>query len=254
MTEVLIGDVPGVFVSPGTSPSAAVLLLHGTASQRDEVGGLYTRLAAALADRGIASLRIDFAGCGESGRPQTDFTVTSELADAAAAVAWLQSQPAVSPDRVAVLGMSQGGMIALLLAASDPSLSGLVTWSAGVLTPSELSSAFPGLLADGAPSAVVDLGYRRFEFSRQWLEEFRSMDLPGAALDLRMSLLAVCGSADTVVDPAASLRLVSGVESADRTLVQLPDADHVFNVLSNDAVAQRLLAVTTDWLVATLAG
>lgn len=252
MTEVLIGDVPGEFVSPSTSPSAAVLLLHGTASQRDEVGGLYARLSGLLAERGIASLRIDFAGCGASARPQTDFTVTSELADAQAALSWLRAQPSVS--RVTVLGMSQGGMIALLLAASDPSLAGLVTWSAGVLTPSELAGAFPGLLADGASSAVVDLGYRTFEFSRRWLEEFRSLDLAGAALDLSLPLLAVCGSADTVVDPAASLRLVSGVESADRTLVQLPDADHVFNVLSNDSLAQRLLAVTTDWLVATLAG
>lgn len=252
MTEVLIGDVPGEFVSPGTSASAAVLLLHGTASQRDEVGGLYARLADALAAHGIASLRIDFAGCGASTRPQASFTVSSQLADARAASAWLRARSSVP--QVAVLGMSQGGMIALLLAASDPSLSGLVTWSAGVLTPSELSGAFPGLLADGASSAVVDLGYRTFEFSREWLEEFRSMDLAGAALDLSMPLLAVCGSADTVVDPAASLRLVSGVRSADRTLVQLPDADHVFNVLSSDAIAQRLLAVTSDWLVATLAG
>lgn len=189
MSEVLIGDVPGEFVSPGVSPDAAVLLLHGTASQRDEVGGLYARLAVLLAARGIASLRIDFAGCGASARPQTDYSITSELADGRAALAWLRAEASVS--RVSVLGMSQGGMIALLLAASDPSLSGLVTWSAGVLTPSELSGAFPGLLADGAPSAVVDLGYRKFEFSRQWLEEFRSMDLAGAALDLSLPLLAV---------------------------------------------------------------
>nr|WP_291524293.1 alpha/beta fold hydrolase [Branchiibius sp. NY16-3462-2] len=238
-------------MSPGTSASPAVLLLHGTASERDEVGRLFVRLSESLAAHGIASLRIDFAGCGASSRPQTDFTVTSELEDAAAALTWLRAQPSVAADRVAVLGMSQGGMIALLLAASDPSVAGLVTWSAGVLTPSELLGAFPGLLADGAPSAVIDLGYRTFEFSRQWLEEFRAMDLAAAAARLTAPVLAVCGSADTVVLPAASARLVEGVPH--RTLVEIPDVDHIFNVLSPSSAASRLLAVTTDWLVATLA-
>lgn len=251
MTEVRIGSVPGDFVSPGAVPAPAVLLLHGTASERHEVGGLFVRLSEDLAARGIASLRIDFAGCGASSRPQTDFTVTSELDDAAAALAWLRAQPSVDPDRVAVLGMSQGGMIALLLAANDPSVAGLVTWSAGVLTPAELSAAFPGLLADGASSAVVDLGYRTFEFSRQWLEEFRAMDLAAAAARVAVPVLAVCGSADTVVLPAASARLVDGLPY--RTLVEIPDVDHIFNVLSPASAASRLLAVTTDWLVATLA-
>lgn len=249
MTEVLIGEVPGEFVSPGTSPSPAVLLLHGTASERNEVGGLFVRLSERLAAHGIASLRIDFAGCGASSRPQTDFTVTSELADARAAVAWLRAQSSVS--RVAVLGMSQGGMIALLAAAADPSLAALVTWSAGVLTPAELSGAFPGLLGDGASSAVVDLGYRTFEFSRQWLTEFRAMDLGAAAAAVTVPVLTVAGTADTVVSPAASARLVA--DAPDRTMVEIEGADHIFNVLSPASTAERILTVTTDWLVATLA-
>ncbi|PWJ25054.1 hypothetical protein ATK17_1166 [Branchiibius hedensis] len=249
MTEVLIGEVPGDFVSPGTSPSPAVLLLHGTASERDEVGGLFVRLAESLVAGGIASLRIDFAGCGASSRPQTDFTVTSELSDAQAAVTWLRGQPSVS--RVAVLGMSQGGMIALLLAAQDPALAALVTWSAGVLTTSDLAGAFPGVLSDGASSAVIDLGYRTFEFSRQWLEEFRAMDLGAAAAAVTVPVLAVCGTADTVVSPAASSRLVA--DAPDRALVEIDGADHIFNVLSHSSAADQLLTVTTNWLVATLA-
>lgn len=251
MTEAQIGSVPGDFVSPGTVPAPAVLLLHGTASERHEVGGLFVRLGEDLAARGIASLRIDFAGCGASSRPQTDFTVTSERADAAAALAWLRAQPSIDSERVAVLGMSQGGMIALLVAADDPSVAGLVTWSAGVLTPSELSGAFPGLLADGASSAVVDLGYRTFEFSRQWLEEFQAMDLAEAAARVAVPVLAVCGTADTVVAPAASARLIAA--GPHRTLVEIPGADHIFDVLAPASTAAEVLAVTTDWLVATLA-
>ena len=63
----LDGGVAATLSMPdGAGPFPAVLMLHGFGSSRDEVGGMYAAEAAALASAGIASLRIDFRGFGQS--------------------------------------------------------------------------------------------------------------------------------------------------------------------------------------------
>ena len=76
--------IPGTFTTRRAGGAhahyPAVLLLHGTASQKDEVGNMYLRLAQKLGRLGYASLRIDFAGSGDSTLPQTAFTYSEEVA------------------------------------------------------------------------------------------------------------------------------------------------------------------------------
>jgi dipeptidyl aminopeptidase/acylaminoacyl peptidase len=86
-------QIPGILTLPKAGGAArsypAVLMLHGFASHKDEVGDMYLREARELAERGIASLRIDFAGTGDSQQPYTDNTWTGMVADAVIAYDWL---------------------------------------------------------------------------------------------------------------------------------------------------------------------
>ncbi|MFE3854567.1 alpha/beta hydrolase family protein [Streptomyces griseorubiginosus] len=259
----LESDIPATMTTPqGGGPFPATLLLHGTASHRDEVGGMFADLAQVLAERGIASLRIDFAGCGASPRPQTDYTVTSQLSDARAAHRWLRDHDDIDPTRLGVLGFSQGGVIASLLAGAEHRVragsagstdaagtTALATWSSGIIPTARTGFGyFAPAFADGADQAVVDLGFSRFTFSRAWWEEILRLDLPGALDDLDIPVLAVAGSADTIVPPAASLALIEAVASPDLTYVQIPEADHIFSVL-DDGGGQSASVITTtaDW-------
>ena len=61
-----------------------MLLLHGDLSSRDENGDMFVRLADALSARGIASLRIDFAGSGDSEEPDLDLNYPNMVVDATA--------------------------------------------------------------------------------------------------------------------------------------------------------------------------
>jgi uncharacterized protein len=75
----------GSLVRPDGADQAAVLV-HGGGMTREE-GGFFARLATGLADAGIASLRFDVRGHGESEGRQEDLTIAGVLADIRAAVA-----------------------------------------------------------------------------------------------------------------------------------------------------------------------
>lgn len=89
-----------------------VVLMHGFMSKKD----LYPipAIAKALAKAGIASLRFDFDAHGRSEGKFVDMTLSSELADAKAVLDYVHTLPFVS--KTALLGHSQGGVIAGLLA------------------------------------------------------------------------------------------------------------------------------------------
>ncbi|MCF2527243.1 alpha/beta hydrolase family protein [Yinghuangia soli] len=250
------GDIPAALATPpGNGPFPAVLLLHGTASHRDEVGGMFSRLAAALAARGVASLRIDFAGCGASTRPQTDLTVTGELADAHAAYRWLSAREDIDDTRVACLGFSQGGMIAALLARAEPRLAALGWWSCGPAAQPGPAFAFlaPAFAGD-ADHVTADLGFTTFTFSRTWWHEIQRLDLDAALAAFDRPILALAGSADTLIDPAASAALLRATPATDLTFTELAGADHIFGVLDPDRdQSTPVVAATADWFADRLA-
>lgn len=70
----------GTLVVPEIPPQQAVVLVHGGGVTPEE-GGFFTRLAAGLGEAGIASLRFDLRGHGQSGGLQQDLTLSAVLND-----------------------------------------------------------------------------------------------------------------------------------------------------------------------------
>lgn len=106
----------------GDATGPGVVILSGSGSQdRDGTFGevaVYAALADALAQAGVASLRLDDRGVGESSGPAPQ-APADLAADAAAALAALRDQPRVQCAGFA--GHSEGGLIALLAAPqADP--------------------------------------------------------------------------------------------------------------------------------------
>ena len=129
-------DLNGTLLFPGepdeAAPVPAVLLLAGSGptDRNGNQGQIRSRLlsqtAVALADHGIATFRYDkraMAGYA-SGYPDLDemgafFSLDRFVSDAEDALEFMRSQPGIDADRIAVLGHSEGGLIALTLAAGD---------------------------------------------------------------------------------------------------------------------------------------
>lgn len=129
----------GTLTLPSTStpPYPAVVLITGSSQQeRDHVGSpevplsLYKpfrQIAGALSRKGIAVLRMDDQGVGCSGgRPLEEVTIQERADDTRAGIEFLRGRPDIDPDRIGLLGLSEGGNIGPMVAASDPSIRALV--------------------------------------------------------------------------------------------------------------------------------
>ncbi len=85
-----------------------------------EPPGLLARLADALAERGVASLRYDPRGCGESDGAWEASDLFSQIDDARDAIGAMRSRRELDLRRTAIVGHGEGAVIALSVAIGDP--------------------------------------------------------------------------------------------------------------------------------------
>jgi pimeloyl-ACP methyl ester carboxylesterase len=128
-------DLRGTLTLPeGDGPFPAVLLLAGSgALDRDETMNGHRPLlvlADYLTRRGIAVLRADKRGVGESGGELAQATIEDFTADAEAGFAFLTAQPEVDRGRIGLAGHSEGGLVASMAAARNRDVAFLVLMAA----------------------------------------------------------------------------------------------------------------------------
>ncbi len=93
-----------------------LLMCHGHGRSKHENGG-YDRIAEVLAEGGIASIRMDYPGCGES---DEDFSMNCQSnmkEDSLNAIKYVKENYDVDEEKIALFGYSMGGRIALELVA-----------------------------------------------------------------------------------------------------------------------------------------
>ena len=105
-------DISGIFSYTETvDKMPAVILCHGTGAQKNEVGDLFVILAEKLLQRGIASIRIDYAGCGDSKADQRELTFLGEVEDTKKAYQYICDLDCVDQKNIGILGFSQGARV-----------------------------------------------------------------------------------------------------------------------------------------------
>ena len=108
-------------IPDGAGPFPAAVLLSDMGGQdRDTRQGgyrLFADLASNLARQGVAVLRLDDRGVGQSGGDGRLVTTAVLVRDAQAALSYLRVRPSIDPARTGFIGHGEGGNVALLAAA-----------------------------------------------------------------------------------------------------------------------------------------
>jgi pimeloyl-ACP methyl ester carboxylesterase len=119
----------------GEGPFAAVILITGSGPQdRDETllgHKPFLVISDDLTKRGVAVLRLDDRGVGGSSGPVESATTHDLAADISAALEFLGLQAGVDPKRIGLIGHSEGGIIAPMVAASHPDRVAFIVLLAG---------------------------------------------------------------------------------------------------------------------------
>lgn len=243
--------VPATVVVPdGEGPFPAVVMNHGHGGGRQEGGG-FARLAKALADAGILTIRMDFPGSGDSKESFTEGYLSNMISDSNASLAYMLANYPVDPARLGILGYSMGGRIALTIGASADS----PYKAMGLLAPS--ADPGKGLLLFFAGSeaeyerlyaeASSDKGYADYttqygqqqKLSKQWFDELlasKPLENIGA---YKGAMLVVHGDKDVVIKPAENEAVVAAYPAA--SIVLVPDADHGYGFYSDQPEVTALV-------------
>jgi fermentation-respiration switch protein FrsA (DUF1100 family) len=126
----LVGTL--TFPKEGTKFPAVVLISGSGPQNRDEEVPQFNHrpflvLSDYLTRHGIAVLRYDDRGVAESGGDYKTATVDDFASDAMAAVDYLHTRPEVNPAKIGLVGHSEGGTVAFLLAGAHPEIAYIVS-------------------------------------------------------------------------------------------------------------------------------
>jgi hypothetical protein len=211
----------------GRERRPAVLLLHGIPGHEKNLD-----LAVGLRARGVHVLHIHYRGCWGS---EGDYSLTHLLPDARAALEWLAVQPFVDPVRIALVGISLGGWLALALAGQTEGVFAVVSLSP-LLDPARR----PLLPKEAAEFAASLHGTSADQLCREW-----AALTPVHAFASRLAskpILLVTAGGDTFFPPEHYSNLPAELER--NTHVRFPRADHVFS-----DVRPGLRHVVCQWLL-----
>jgi uncharacterized protein len=226
----------GTFVAPDAlEQGKTVILVHGGGVTREE-GGFFARLATGLAAAGIASLRFDLRGHGESEGRQEELTLAAILNDIRVALAKIRDLSGAA--QLSLLGASfAGGVCACYAAKRTSEISRLVLLNPQLdykkRTIDSRDYWHDDYLDDEQAQRLRELGYIQFTPSlrhgRPILNEVFWFEPLAVLPEITAPTLLVHGTRDTFV-PVETSRAALPLLRAKHRLVEIEGSQHGFAV------------------------
>ena len=123
------GKLFGILHISEEEKSPGIILFHGFTGNKCESHFIFTKLARRLCKEGFSVLRFDFYGCGDSEGNFEEMTLFTEMKDGEKAFEYINSLDFIEKDKIGVLGISMGAIIAVYTASKFNQIKGLCLWS-----------------------------------------------------------------------------------------------------------------------------
>lgn len=194
----------------------------------------------ALAAQGLAVLRFDFTGLGESEGDFSETSFSSNVSDLVAAAEFLRDK--FEAPKI-LIGHSLGGAAVLRAAAAIPSILAVATIGA----PADLSHVI-GFLENGGENkweetgdATVNLYGKLFKIGKPFLEDLRDKDMEETIRELGKPLLIFHSPLDNIVGIENAGRIFRAARHP-KSFISLDKADHLLSDREDSLYVGSVLA------------
>lgn len=237
----------GLLETPDSETKAYALFAHCFTCSKDIA--VTSRITRALANKGIAVLRFDFTGLGNSDGDFANTNFSSNINDLIQAASYLEEKYAAP---VMIIGHSLGGAAVLAAAQSIPSIKAVVTIGAPA-TGQHVEHLFVHAKDEivNNDEALVDLAGRKFTIKKQFVDDINSYIDSSHISQLGMALLILHSPVDETVSIDEAAKIYSAakhpksfisLDKADHLLTRREDSEYVASVISS--WAGRYLDIT----------
>ncbi|MFT5397578.1 MAG: putative OsmC-like protein/pimeloyl-ACP methyl ester carboxylesterase [Gammaproteobacteria bacterium] len=231
----------GLLELPETAlePVSFALFAHCFTCGKDNAAA--TRISRALAAQGIAVLRFDFTGLGNSDGDFSNSNFSSNIEDLLYAAKELEKQ-FQAPELI--IGHSLGGAAALAVATRLPSIKAVVT-IASPATAHHLTDLFSAQSNQIKTQGVASLrlGNRDFTVKKQFLDDIDQYQSTDQIKNLDAALLVLHSPADAIVSIDEATKIFQSAKHP-KSFVSLDQADHL---LSKSADAKYVATIIASW-------
>ena len=228
------GNIPATIQLPAKSARGEelplVVLCHGFTGNR-QGDGHFAPLAEDLVAHGIATVRLDFAGCGDSTEPYANYTLANMAADVDSVIGYMQAT--YGTGKTALVGHSMGGRLASLY----PQLGQYPVTALALWSPAN-GTGLQGLefLSIDNFAAVEELAARAdaegsvaawgVELSAAYIDGMRDSDPNAALQESGLPVLLTYSGNERILSDTTQTETKAAVES-------LPDGQVVLNLFVN---------------------
>lgn len=227
----------GMLESPDQNVSNYALFAHCFTCGKDIAAA--SRIARALTEKGIAVLRFDFTGLGNSDGDFSNTNYSSNVEDLKAAADFLKLNyraPSL------LIGHSLGGAAVLSVAHQLPEVKAIATIGA----PHEAQHVVHNFAADADTinqegQAEVTLGFRKFVIKKQFIDDVAQSESKIGSL--KKALLVMHSPMDSTVNIAEAEKIYKDAKHP-RSFVSLDNADHL---VSNKGDADYIATTIAAW-------
>jgi len=291
---LLAGTVSTPAQASATKLPAVVLVGGSGPTDRDGLAfgiPILGQIAGALADAGFLVARYDKRGIGQSGGRAESASLTDYAEDVRAAIKMLADRKDVDPKRIAVIGHSEGGLVALMVAAKEKRVGAVALIATPGNTGAEVALAQQQRLLNRMKltpeekQAKVDAQKKIHDavITGKGLEQLppevrRTVDNPEyqglltsdpakLVASVRQPLLIIQGALDTQVEPENADRLETLARARKNSppveVVKVPSVNHLlvpattgeldeYGALKDKQVSQQVTEALATWLKKTL--